>query len=151
MTQRRIYQTEFPYFVTTAVKSRLPFFEDAHHAALLQAAILDRTAALHCDLFGYATLLDHVHLLMKPSGEANISKVMQQIKSSAARNLRLHANVLEKFWQPRFNFRIVNDEKRFRNTVTYLRNNHLKHGLNGEYAKPPYLYLNDKLIRRYLG
>lgn len=151
MTQRRIYQTEFPYFVTAAVKRRLPFFEDEHHATLLRAAILDRTTALHCELFGYATLLDHVHLLLKPLGEANISKVMQQIKSSAARNLRLHANVLEKFWQSRFNFRIVNDEKRFRNTVAYLSNNHLKHGLDGKYSKSPYLYLNDELIRRYLG
>ncbi|MBI3597574.1 MAG: transposase [Nitrospirae bacterium] len=151
MTQRRIYQTEFPYFVTTAVRSRLPFFEDDHHATLLQAVILDRTAALHCDLFGYATLLDHVHLLIKPSEEANISKIMQQIKSSAARNLRLHANVLEKFWQPRFNFRIVNDEKRFRNTVAYLSNNHLKHGLNAKYARSPYLYIDDESIRRYLG
>lgn len=150
MTQRRIYQTEFPYFVTTAVKSRLPFFEDVHHATLLQAAILDRTASLHCDLFGYATLLDHVHMLIKPSEEANISKVMQQIKSSTARNLRLNANVLEKFWQPRFNFRIVDSHQRFRNTVAYLSNNHVKHGLDGKYSKAPYLYLNDELINRFL-
>jgi REP element-mobilizing transposase RayT len=150
MTQRRICQTEFPYFVTPAVRRRLPFFEDTHYAALLQAAIMDRTTALHCDLFGHATLLDHVHLLLKPSEEANISKIMQQIKSSAARNLRLNANVLEKFWQPRFNFRIVESAERFRNTVAYLSNNHLKHGLDGKYSKGPYLYLNNELIHRFL-
>jgi REP element-mobilizing transposase RayT len=87
MTQRRTYQTDFPYFVTTTIEKRLPLFEKEQYALLLQAAILDRTAALHCNLFGYAILPDHVHLLLKPSEKANVSKIMQQIKSSAARNL----------------------------------------------------------------
>lgn len=143
MTQRRIYQTDFPYFVTTAVEKRLPLFEKEQYALLLQAAILDRTAALHCDLFGYAILPDHIHFLLKPSEKANVSKIMQQIKSSAARNLRLHAHFSEKFWQPRFNFRVVDNDERFRNTVAYLSNNYLKHGLTERYTWTPYLYLNE--------
>lgn len=150
MTQRRTYQTDFPYFVTTTVEKRLPLFEKEQYALLLQAAILDRTAALHCILFGYAILPDHVHLLLKPSEKANVSKIMQQIKSSAARNLRLHARFLEKFWQPRFNFRVVNSDERLQNTLSYLSNNHLKHGLTERYARTPYLYLDDALVQTCL-
>ena len=151
MTQRRIYQNAFPYFVTTTVEKRLPLFEKEQYASLLQAAILDRTAALYCELLGYAALPDHLHLLLKPSEKANISKVMQQIKSSTARNLRIHANFFEKFWQPRFNFRMVDSEERFQNTVAYMRTNYLKHGLPERYAKTPYLYLNDVQVQACLG
>lgn len=150
MTQRRIYQTGFPYFVTTVVEKRLPFFLDERYALFLQVAIPDRTAALHCNLFGYAILPDHVHLLLKPSEKANVSKIMQQIKSSAARNLRLHAHFFEKFWQSRFNFRVVDSDERFQNTVAYLSSNYRKHGLTERYSGIPYLYLNNTLVQTCL-
>ncbi|MBI4414908.1 MAG: transposase [Candidatus Kerfeldbacteria bacterium] len=67
MTQRRIYQEEFPYFVTTNTFERVPIFLDEQIALKLGRAIVSACAITEFSILAYAILPDHLHLLVQKS------------------------------------------------------------------------------------
>ncbi|MFA5106700.1 MAG: transposase [Patescibacteria group bacterium] len=64
MTQRRIYQDEFPYFVTFRTSGDNPFFEETKYAALLSSIIFQAGKLKGYDILSYQIMPDHVHLLV---------------------------------------------------------------------------------------
>ncbi len=146
MTQRAIYQNDFPYLVTTNTYYRTQFLEKSEYAKILAKVIFNKTKELETILYGYSIIPDHLHLLIKTSLKANLSKVMQQVKSYYTKELRDKFAKSYKFWQPRFNFRIINTTKRLENAVYYLKNNPIKENLPSKYLEVPYLYLDKDKI-----
>ena len=65
MPQRRLYQTAFPYFVTTVVRDREPAFRDVVLAHALAETILGACALKSFDVAAWAILPDHVQLLVE--------------------------------------------------------------------------------------
>lgn len=184
MTQRRIYQTEYPYFITTVTAGRSPVFEDKEKAALM-AEIIHESCAMHeYTSIAFCILPDHLHLLVESKSESaeswtramspqqeraqralekarcleilnpqrglssprcgadsrcgvdhTVSCLMQSIKGTFSR-----AAHRGRIWQPRFNSRIVDSERRLENTVRYTTFNYQKHDLPGPYGKEPYVF-----------
>lgn len=64
MTQRRIYQDEFPYFVTTNTRDRRPFFDDIRYARLLHKVIIKSCWIKNCLVYAFCVMPDHLHLLV---------------------------------------------------------------------------------------
>ncbi|MDD5342322.1 MAG: transposase [Patescibacteria group bacterium] len=70
MTQRRIYQDEYPYFVTFRTNEGLPFFEDIKYTRLLSRVIF-KTCNIKCfDVISYQIMPDHIHLLVMKNTRA---------------------------------------------------------------------------------
>lgn len=63
MTQRRIYQTDYPYFVTFNVRDGLPFFEETKYAKLLSKIIFNAGKLKGFDVLAYQIMPEHMHLL----------------------------------------------------------------------------------------
>jgi len=63
MTQRRIYQEEYPYFVTTRTRDNFPLFENIEYAELIRGIILEAGAIKQFDILAFQIMPDHVHLL----------------------------------------------------------------------------------------
>lgn len=146
MTQRRIYQKDFPYFISTNTLRRQCIFENTHYAAELYDTTLKVCKNLNCTVYVFSIMPDHLHLLLKVTGKITISKVLQQIKSIFTKNLREKYNFNKPIWQKRFNSRIVDSEERLENTIDYILNNPIKAGLEKKYQEKPYIYLNKKAI-----
>lgn len=151
MTQRRIYQEEFPYFITTNTLKRQKIFENTHFAVELYDTILKLCRKLHCPVYAFDIMPDHLHILIGTMAKINISNILQQIKSIYTKNLREKYNFNRPIWQKRFNSRIVDSEERLRNTVNYILNNPIKAGLDKKYQEKPYIYINSKLIDSLLS
>lgn len=66
MSQKRIYQSELPYFITTNVKDGGWIFQDRIHAEALHGMIL-RACSIHGFLLiAFSILPNHFHLLVEP-------------------------------------------------------------------------------------
>lgn len=149
MTQRAI-DGDFVYFVTTNTIHRRHFFVTAKQATLLGRIIKNACRLKHFDLLGYAILPDHVHILVKNN---NISISGSRINRFTLSNLlhstkRNYSRQLQsgRLWKPRFNFRIVADETRFGNTVSYMQFNWQKHGYDARYGESPFLHIDWLVI-----
>ncbi|OIP96906.1 hypothetical protein AUK40_04390 [Candidatus Wirthbacteria bacterium CG2_30_54_11] len=64
MTQRRINQVEYPYFVTANTAERIWLFEDTQLTEQLSAIIMKACQLKCATLYAYCIMPDHVHLLV---------------------------------------------------------------------------------------
>ncbi|MFH0952301.1 MAG: hypothetical protein V1838_03865 [Patescibacteria group bacterium] len=71
----------------------------------------------------------------------NISHLMQSIKGNFSYQVKI-----PDLWQKRFYHRIIDNENSLRNTIEYIRNNHIKNGLPAKYSRYPYRFTDRKLI-----
>ncbi|MFH1366385.1 MAG: hypothetical protein ABIH38_00145 [Patescibacteria group bacterium] len=65
MTQRRIYQNEFPYFITTNIRERFWFFDNKEYTLLFYKIVIKACKKKDFILYAFGILADHVHLLVK--------------------------------------------------------------------------------------
>ena len=80
MNFRRYYTPNAIIFITQVVQNRIPIFANETHLNLLRST-LHRVKALHpFSMLGYVFLSDHLHLLIKPTGNSNFSQIMHSLK-----------------------------------------------------------------------
>ncbi len=87
-SQKRIYEEGAEYFITTVTERRYAYFEEPILAELFIRDLWFAVELKQFDLFGYAIMPDHVHLMIQPRGKFNYSQIMHNIK----RVFSLHAN-----------------------------------------------------------
>ena len=83
-TRYKIYETEYPYFITSTVNSWLPIFtrQEAADIVLDSWRYLQRERELK--LFAYVILENHLHMIVSAP---ELSSVIQSFKSFTARQL----------------------------------------------------------------
>ena len=64
MTQRRIYQNEFPYFITFRIREGFDLFKDIKYAKLMSKVILRTCKIKYYDVLSYQIMPDHIHILV---------------------------------------------------------------------------------------
>lgn len=114
-------------------------------------------------------MYDHVHLLVKPGYEFNISKIMKSLKENFARDankiinnesyesetstFRLHINNLitkytgtinspNFYWHHSYHDHVIRNEEDFTNHLKYINTNNLKHSLSYDWKYIGYNYPN---------
>jgi REP element-mobilizing transposase RayT len=92
MTKARIYQNEFPYFVTSVTLDRRPIFENSLYAVFLAQNIFYYARKYQADIFCFAILPEHLHLLIKTNGLCDISRIMGDVKYRTAGDIRKFRN-----------------------------------------------------------
>ena len=171
MIQRRIYQNEFPYFVTFRTREGYPLFDKTEYAELLSQIMFNACALKRFDLLAYQIMLDHVHLLTQCN--IKMDRTLERVRSGDVEWLfspteRTFSNVrssikkqhaisdliqsikgnfsrelhIGNIWQRRFYTRIVNNRKYLENIIYYLKQNPIKEKSPQKYGKPPYQYFD---------
>ena len=174
MTQRRIYQSEFPYFITIKTKDGICFFDKTRYTKLLSGIIFYACRLKHYVLYAYCIMPDHLHLLVRQI--LNTHRTLEKVRWGGDKNVYSHhpqstlsrvrpkreytiSNLIQSIkgnfsrklhigyiWQKRFNSRIVDTEERLINTIEYIENNPVNAGLPEKYSKFPYMYFNRERI-----
>lgn len=165
MTQRRIYQDEYPYFVTFRTREELQLFEKTKHAELLADITFSAGRLKRFDILVYQIMLDHVHLLVQyrladrtlesmRSVFVNHNNISSECTLSRVRSDKKEKYTISDFmqsikgnfsrelrmgniWQCRFYARIVNDQKYLETVIHYIKNNPTKEKLPQKYYQPP--------------
>lgn len=135
MNIRRYYVPNAIVFITQVVHQREPVFANITYLNLLRTK-LHAVKLLHpFTMLAYVFLADHFHLLIKPTGDSNISKIMQSIKVNFVYDYKqvLGIQGTMKFWQKRFWDHLIRDEEDFERHLDYIHYNPVKHG----YASRP--------------
>lgn len=74
-----------------------------------------------------------------------LSQLMQSIKGTYS-----WQTTDEQLWHPRFNFRIIDTEEHFYNTVNYIIHNYKKMNLLDLYGKAPFVFVDWQRIKNLL-
>lgn len=98
-------------------------------ASIVQDALLQRYAHLYT-LWAYVVMANHVHVFLKPKGDATIERITKHVKGFTARE----ANLLlgrtgQRFWQDESFDHWSRDKDEFFRIVKYIENNPVKAGL----------------------
>jgi len=176
MTQRRIYQNEFPYFVTFRTREGFALFEDAETAALLSDIMFNAGALKRYDVLACQNMPDHVHLLtqciitdrtlerVRSGNEEWILSQTERTFSNVRSSIKKQHTISDliqsikgnfsrelhmgNIWQKRFYTRIITTRKYLRTVIQYIQHNPIKAELSPKYHKLPYQYFIWSLINR---
>ncbi|MEI8292775.1 MAG: transposase [bacterium] len=86
------------------------------------------------DLIAYVIMPNHIHLIVKPTKEKNLSKLVQGWKSWSAREINRRLGQEGTVWQEEYWDRLVRDEAHLERCIRYIANNPAKAGLReGQY------------------
>jgi len=90
---------------------------------------------------------DHVHALVEPINNHDLSTVLHSIKSFAANEINQALSRNGHLWQPESFDRIVRDPEDYLQKWEYIRNNPVKGGLSREPEQYPWLY-DDAVVKQ---
>jgi putative transposase len=88
------------------------------------------------DLAAAAVMPDHVHLILKPRGEFNLSQIMKGIKGVSAHRVNVLRKTVGSIWQDESWDRILRNAEEFEEKLQYMIDNPVKTELvkdGGEY------------------
>ena len=172
MTQRRIYQSEYPYFVTTKTKDGIWLFDSDQYARRLSREIFKSGRIKGFDILSYQVMPDYLHLLIqyKYQWERTLEKVRsgwgsyrlflptERMLSSVRSGIYNEYNISNliqlikgnfsrkihqgNIWQKRFYTRIITNRKYLEIIIHYIKYNPIKAKLPSKYQKMPYQYFD---------
>ena len=139
---RRFYVPGAIVFITLVTKNRRILFDrqHSHHVDMFFDKL--RTVREHkpFKLLAYSFLPDHVHLLLRPTGEATFSSIMGSAQRSYTFEYKDHYGIEGSLnlWEHRFWDHIIRDERDLHCHFDYIHWNAVKHGLVARPEDWPY-------------
>jgi REP element-mobilizing transposase RayT len=91
-SQQRFYNPDYFYFITTVTCKRFPFFKEELFCELFLDNLKICREIKKFRLLAFTILPDHVHLLVKPASDFNISQIMQFLKRHYSRDVNFVLN-----------------------------------------------------------
>jgi len=128
-TVKRFYVENYPYFVTTATYKKKPLFVDTKKAEILKNVIYNFRSHKRYLVLSFVIMPDHLHLLLVPAKNYDISKIMHTIKRGSARLINQELKSSGKVWEPRFFDRVARSKQELINDITYIHFNPVEKGL----------------------
>lgn len=83
----------------------------------------------HFSVKNFCIMGNHIHLIIKPAINANLSKIMQWILSVFARKFNLIFNLTGHVWQDRFISKIIQSLHQYLSTFVYIAQNPVRAGI----------------------
>jgi putative transposase len=80
-------------------------------------------------IINFCVMYNHIHLIIKPAEEMNLSKIMQWVLSVFAIRFNKIFKYLGHVWMDRFKSKIINDIRQLFDTFRYIANNPVKANL----------------------
>ena len=88
-SQGRFYGEGYVYFITINTQDRFCYFDDKNLCELFVEELFLCRDLKKFKLYGFCIMPDHVHLIIEPVSEFNISKIMQSLKKEFSRDVNL--------------------------------------------------------------
>ena len=85
-----INEVRHAHELTFSIYRRLPVFEDRKSGELFLGALDEARQRLAFDLLAYVVMPEHVHILLAPIGEYNISTILRGLKHSSSIRILRH-------------------------------------------------------------
>ena len=125
-----------PYLVTIASHERRHIFDRLDTGRCFARAVgcMDEDVETWC----WVAMPEHVHWLMAPKGELDLSRCVQKLKALTTQGLRRGGLVPEQIWQRGFHDRALRREDDLRDMARYVIANPVRAGLVGSIRDWPF-------------
>lgn len=120
---RRYYEKGSAYFVTTVAHGRKNIFTDEILCKIALLTIEYFKLLLDYKIFAYCLMPDHLHMIIQPVGEYDLSYIMKMIKGSFARKINKFRNSSGPIWQKRFYDEGIRNYAMLIQKIEYIHNN----------------------------
>jgi putative transposase len=122
---RRVRQAGV-YFATTDTWERRSLFVNTVLAGIVIKQIVACRERGFFKLHAFVLMPDHLHVLITPSDETTIEKVMQMIKGGSAHQMGIERPQQFPIWHRGFHDRWIRDAEQFWNAKSYIEQNPVK-------------------------
>ena len=117
------------YHVINRGNNRQKVFHNKEDFRAFLQALADLKARKPFDLYGYCLLNNHFHLLVRPTGEASISRIVQSLLVSHTQRYHKHYRSGGHVWQGRFKSPVIQNDEHLLTVLRYIEANPLRASL----------------------
>jgi putative transposase len=145
----RYYVPNAIYFIVAVTRDRRRVLADPDHVDLFFETMRQVRQRKPFSLLAYSVIPDHVNLLLKPTGDANFSRIMLSLQRSYTLRFKELRGITTSLslWQRGFWDHVIRDEEDLWRHFDYIHYNPVKHGLVSwpeDYAHSSYRYGLEK-------
>ena len=117
------------YHVTSRTNNKVKIFENRLGRKIMTLFLQKAKNKFNFKLENFCVMPTHIHLLIEPTKETSLSKIMQWIKTNSAKSLNNTFNSIDHLWGHRYFARIIKDQNEFEAVMNYIDENPVKAGL----------------------
>ena len=129
MRKKREFIDGVFYHVTSRTNDRIRVFENNLGRKIMIITLQDAKEKYHFKLANFCVMPTHIHLLIKPSFGADLSKIMQWLKAQTAKRWNFTHGSTDHLWGHRYFARPVKNSSEFEYVMKYIDENPVKAGL----------------------
>lgn len=129
MVLKHYLEKGFIYYVTSVTHLRKKIFLSNTASRFLLVTIAYHKYILDFKLFAYVIMPDHFHIIIQPSDEYSLPKIMNYIKGNFARKYNQTHKETGSVWQRRYYERVMRSEEETIQKIKYMHNNPVVKGL----------------------
>jgi putative transposase len=128
MRQPRLLKKGATYHITSKINRDENIFEEEEFKTLFLEVVKRAKGKYDFEIRNFSVIHDHIHLLMKPLKDSNLSRIMQWILSVFAVYYNKEKDYSGHVWKSRFFSKIMDDINQLLNTFRYISDNPVKAG-----------------------
>jgi putative transposase len=129
MYKKREFTEGAFYHVTSRTNDKIRVFENNLGRKIMLITLQDAKEKFHFILTNFCVMPTHIHLLIKPTGDTTLSKIMHWIKNISAKRWNFIHGSTDHLWGDRYFARAVRSEQEYEFVMNYIDQNPVKAGL----------------------
>ena len=129
MRKKREYVSGAVYHVTSRTNDKIQVFGHYLGRRIMLLTIQTAKAKFSFKLHNFSIMPTHIHLLLAPAQNTNISQIMHWIKTRSAKRWNFIHGSTDHLWGNRFFARLINDQRDYTSVYKYIDQNAVKAGL----------------------
>ncbi|KPU26426.1 hypothetical protein TR13x_10125 [Caloranaerobacter sp. TR13] len=140
---KRYYEDNMCYFITTVTHNRKEIFNDKIACELFIVVVTYLKYIYDFNVYGFVIMPDHVHIIIHPCANKNISEIMKRIKGNFSRMYNKIYDNHGQIWQRKFYDNAIRNPNQIIKTIEYIHNNPIRSNLVNrvdEYVYSSYMY-----------
>ena len=149
MRKPRVIQAGATYHVVAKTNRGEFIFESNETKEMFIQVMKEAKRTYNFKIKHYCIMNNHIHLLLEPTGNTNLSGLMQWILGVFARRFNKMIGSFGHVWYDRFKSNIVRTFQQFTNTFEYISNNPVKAGICSSAKNYAYGGLYELSKRRF--
>ena len=129
MRKKREFREGSTYHVTSRTNSKIRVFGTNLGRKIMLLVLEEAKEKYQFRLHNFCIMPTHIHLLITPENDTNLSKIMQWIKAHSAKRWNFIHGSSDHLWGERFFARALKDRREYFFVHNYIDQNPVKAGL----------------------
>jgi len=125
----RVYAQDAIYHLRTTTIDQMQFLADNTCKQIVLTAVRNAASLLGVDVLAYVIMPEHIHLIVRPSADKDISQFVASLKKRSAREINRHIGRRGAVWRKEFFDHMLRSQEHLEGLVRYIHDNPVRRGL----------------------